>query len=998
MSGPNPPTESHALEQTVPAVDGQRRAEPSAEPLARGMAVGRYTVLERVGAGGMGVVYSAFDPELDRRIALKVLHASGAGSLGDTVGRNRLLREAQAMAKLHHPNVITVHDVGTFGERVFVAMEFVDGQTLREWMGDGMREWSEVVDVLVRAGHGLAAAHAVGLVHRDFKPDNVLVGNDGRVLVMDFGLARQAGAPTAADVRSGDRPHSVTPLPDGMLTRTGTVLGTPAYMAPETHAGGAIGPAVDQFSFCVALYEGLYGSRPFSGNSVASLAMAVLEGKPRRPPRDATAPGWLFDVLERGLAADPHDRYPSMDALLAELQRDPPKSSRPWLTAAIAIGVAGIIVGAYLSTRPDPAAQCEDEAKELVALMGTDTAVAVAAAFEATGVEHSTASWDAAHRRLLAYDAHWHAQWRTTCEVGYAHPTDRPEMLEQQHCLATLRDEARSLVDQFMSADAATVDVAVDGVRALEDPLVCALPVTQRPIATDLGRGEIRPAILEARTALRLGRDRDAADRLAGYIVTPVPIEDPELEAELLTIHGVAEQHLGRADAGRASLRRAILSASTVGNSRLERDAWLAIVSGLARRVRDGDQAWPTLVAAEAAVKRDGDDLAARRLLLTAHGDVQAALGRHREALDHYERAQLLTRADPDPVVIAALGARRCIALAATETSIDPSLACSEAVDGFVAELGATHPRVAAALADLGIAQLANDNEGGAGASFERARLALDPTDRYRPTIGVAVGASALSWPHDDVPAANTALLARVFDRIGLAERARRRFTAAASWHAAAAGLLSRTRGRSLGYPLVNLGVALLDLGRHAEARVYLQRGVELLKAELPDDHADLPVAELNLANALAGTGEWTAAGGLYQDVLDVWEELLPPEHPLLAYALTGLARARIELDDASAAIDPLELALELRADSREDKVNLAETSWLLARALLASGSDEVRAIELATSALAAVGAEAITDSLELRRVLASGSSVGVSDRLTPAALVVIDRTPLGEP
>ncbi len=996
MSGSNPPTDSQALEQTVPADVHPLGARPPApEALLRGMPVGRYTVLDRVGAGGMGVVYSAFDPELDRRIALKVLHASADGGSTGTVGRNRLLREAQAMAKLHHPNVITVHDVGTFGERVFVAMEFVDGQTLREWLAGGVRDWSEIVEVFVRAGRGLAAAHAVGLVHRDFKPDNVLVGNDGRVLVMDFGLARQAGAQTI-DAATAAKPQS-TPLPDAMLTRTGTVLGTPAYMAPEQHSAGTIGPGVDQFSFCIALYEGLYGDRPFAGNSVASLALAVLEGKPRRPPRDASAPSWLFTVLSRGLSADPHDRYPSMDALLAELQRDPPTTSRPLLTIGVALAVAGVIVAGYLWSRPDPIERCGEEAQAFVELVDRRIDADIAAQFGATGVQHAATSWQSARQRLVTYDSIWHVRWREACEAGYAQPAEQDAMLEHQQCLETLRDEAQALVAQLAAADVPTIDGAVDAVRALEPPGACAQPQARRPVATDDGHAEVRTAIREARTALRIGRHRQAAERLAGFVTTPVPLHDPAADAELLTVHGIAEQLLGRTDAGRSSLRRAILAASVAGSSRLERDAWLAIASGLARNVLDSQEAWPSLVAAEAAIVRDGDDVDARLRLFVAHGDVHAALGRHRDALDRYDRAAALTKAATDPLVVAGIAIRQCIALTATEAAADATSACSEAVDHFARELGPTHPRVATALADLGVAQLATNEEGAAGASFERARLALDPTGRWPIDLEANAGALAPTWPYADVPSA-AALLGRIYDRIGLAERGRRRFVQAAAWHSAGAALLARTRARSTGYALVNLGVALLDLGKPTEALAQLQRGIDLLQAELPSDHADLPLATLDLANALAGTGDWTAAGARYQEVLDIWEERLPPEHPLLAYALTGLARARLELDDASAAIDPLERALELRKDSREDGLNLAETSWLLARALLASGSDEARAIELATGALATVGVAPVTDPLELRRLISDGSLLGVTDRLTPASLTVTDRTPLGVP
>jgi len=654
-------------------------------------------------------------------------------------------------------------------------------------------------------------------------------------------------------------------------------------------------------------------------------------------------------------------------------------------------------VAAYLWSRPDPTTRCGEEARAFASLIDLRTDAMVSARFEATAVQHATPSWQSARARLVAYDSAWHVQWREACEAGYAQPAEQPLTLEHQHCLETLRDEARALLDQLANADAATVDVAVDAVRALDSPSACVQPQSRRPIAGDIGRGDVRHAILEARTALRLGRTRHAADRLAGFVTTPVPLDDPSAEAELLTVHGIAEQQLGRTDAGRASLRRAILAASVAGSSRLERDAWVAIATGLARRVNDNQEAWPSLVAAEAAIMRDGDDPEARLRLFVAHGDVHAALGRHRDALDRYDRAQALTKPTTDPMVLAGISIRRCIALAATEAASDATTACSDAVDRFARELGPTHPRVATALVDLGIAQLGIDDDRAASASFERARLALDPTEHWSIDVRATIGGVAPAWPHADAPTAPV-LLGRIYDRLGLAERRRRRFAEAAAWHAAGAALLARGRARSTGYPLVNLGVALLDLGKPADALAQLQRGIDLLRAELPSDHADLPIATLDLANALAGTGDWTAAGARYQEVLDVWEERLPPEHPLLAYALTGLARARLELDDASAAIDPLERALELRGDAREDELNLAETSWLLARALLASGSDEARAIDLATNALAKVSVVPVTDPLELRRLISDGSLLGVTDRLTPASLTVTDRTPLGVP
>ncbi len=316
--------------------------------LVRGATVGRYVVLQMVGAGGMGIVYAAYDPELDRKVALKLLRGDSRSS-ETTTGRTRLQREAQAMARLQHPNVIAVHDVGTFRDRVFVAMEFVEGQTLTRWLSP-RRSAKEVLDQFLLAGEGLVAAHAAGLVHRDFKPDNVLVGDDGRVRVMDFGLARPAGEwVPVGDVAVTDQTSDSSVSHDAFatpLTRTGALMGTPAYMAPEQHVGLAADARSDQFSYCVALYEGLYGERPFRGDSLAALAFDVTQGKVGPARAGPQVPGWVRRVLLRGLAVEPEKRWPGMDALLAALRADPREKRRRWfaaaaVTALVAGGVAG---------------------------------------------------------------------------------------------------------------------------------------------------------------------------------------------------------------------------------------------------------------------------------------------------------------------------------------------------------------------------------------------------------------------------------------------------------------------------------------------------------------------------------------------------------------------------------------------------------------------------------------------------------------------------------
>jgi ABC-type branched-subunit amino acid transport system substrate-binding protein len=296
-------------------------AGDAAIALAPGARVGRYVVIERLGAGAMGTVYAARDPALDRRVALKLIRARVAGPVVEA----RLLREAQAMARLSHPDVIAVFDAGRDGEHLYIAMEIVDGGTLRSWREEKKRTWREVLAVYLRAARGLAHAHEAGLVHRDFKPDNVLVGRDGRVRVTDFGLARddQAAAPRGVGERSTS-PHSIDVEGATLatsLTRTGALVGTPVYMAPEQLVGLDVDARSDVYSFCVALYEALYGERPFDGDSMQALTAAKLGADVRPAPASAQVPARLRRALLVGLRPRAEERHASMAALIVALER-----------------------------------------------------------------------------------------------------------------------------------------------------------------------------------------------------------------------------------------------------------------------------------------------------------------------------------------------------------------------------------------------------------------------------------------------------------------------------------------------------------------------------------------------------------------------------------------------------------------------------------------------------------------------------------------------------
>ncbi|MBZ0236532.1 MAG: serine/threonine protein kinase, partial [Deltaproteobacteria bacterium] len=335
-------TSDGALDETVESDSGDTVATTigSGAPVERAGAVpvpdhiGRYRIISRLGAGGMGIVLLASDPVLGRHVAIKILHADRDAN---EPARQRLLREAQGMAQLAHENIIVVHEVGTHGDRVYLAMEYVKGMTLGRWQHG--RDWREVLAAYVRAGRGLQAAHEAGLVHRDFKPDNVLVGDDGRIRVTDFGLVASTGA--AAEER--DAPAAARgdeSLLGEKLTVTGAVMGTPRYMAPEQHRGEPVDARADQFAFCVALYEALHGTPPFVGETYAQLVERVLAGDVPPAPSKSPVPAHVRDAIQRGLARDRDARHGSMNDLLASLTPDRANAagSRRWpvITAAAA--------------------------------------------------------------------------------------------------------------------------------------------------------------------------------------------------------------------------------------------------------------------------------------------------------------------------------------------------------------------------------------------------------------------------------------------------------------------------------------------------------------------------------------------------------------------------------------------------------------------------------------------------------------------------------------
>jgi serine/threonine protein kinase/tetratricopeptide (TPR) repeat protein len=448
----------------MPSAAASDGDETSTHVLEPGVYVARYRILDVVGTGGIGVVYAAFDEALGRNVALKLLRPNARNPNKLERRRARLIREAQALARLSHPNVVPIYEVGMFEDRVFLAMEYVEGSTMRRWLRRSERSWTDILDKYIQAGRGLAAAHAADIVHRDFKPDNVLVGDDGRVRVLDFGLATPVPDALAtgrySTVALDDAPmhktnggarqlNSAVPRPIGqvgtgrlaepivtglltdstmaargspsrmpdasvpgrlaesvssLITAHGKIMGTPAYMAPEQGRGEPIDARADQYSFCVSLGEALFGERPH-GPPTATARIRLHRRLGERNSTGKDVPAEIQRALERGLSLHPVDRFPDMDSLLAELARKPAGHRRWLLVGAIPLVIGlGFAIGSLASSAPD---ECVRDQAALEGVWDDRVRVQIGTRLTATDRAYADATWETVSRELDRWSSRW---------------------------------------------------------------------------------------------------------------------------------------------------------------------------------------------------------------------------------------------------------------------------------------------------------------------------------------------------------------------------------------------------------------------------------------------------------------------------------------------------------------------------------------------------------------------------------------------------------------
>ncbi len=553
-------TEVPSDEETL-AGTGVREAARRELALDRGASVGRYVIIERLGAGAMGVVYKAFDPELDRAVAIKLL--LGDGSRQGTQGPSRLQREAQAMARIAHPNVIAVHDVGMVGERVFFAMELVDGEPLGAWRTRTNPDTQEILNVFRKAGAGIAAAHAAGVVHRDFKPDNVLVDKQGRPRVLDFGLARQGGD-GPEDAASNDLPGASSSF-DMQLTRTGAVIGTPAYMAPEQFAGRPSDERTDQFAFCVALHEALTGERPFRSDSFATLSAAVLRGERTHTPEAEALDPAILAVIDRGLQTSPDDRFASMTALLEALS-PAERSSAGLVLVGVAVFATATAAAYGLGKKNAASAQepqpCAGAGAEIDDLWNTLRRESVLTAFERSGAFNGASMGGRVVKVLDEYATGWAEAAQRSCAMAGPERAFTEELgFRSRRCLEASLAEFEEVVDSFDAVDSQGVQSGLSEVEQLHESKSCndvswlelqvGAPLDPTMRASLL---EVSPAIDEASDA---GQANDAQACLEQLAAVEPRVRElgfgPEI-ARLLAVR--ADCELGAGDAKEASQTR----------------------------------------------------------------------------------------------------------------------------------------------------------------------------------------------------------------------------------------------------------------------------------------------------------------------------------------------------------------------------------------------------------------------------------------------------------
>ena len=810
-----------------------------------GEQIGRFTILRRIGKGGMGVVYVAYDSELDRRVAVKLLRSELSALPGI---REQLLYEAQMLAKLSHPNVLHVYDVGIHRHQIYLALEYVEGETLRAWQARHHGDWRVLVAMYRACGEGLAAAHSAGVVHRDFKPENVLVGVDGRPRVLDFGLATLAsGAPGShgADMSSSSYDR-------------GRQVGTPAYMSPEQHAGQEADARSDQFNFCASLYEALYGVRAFKGTSLQELGESVLRGA--RVPRRRGTPAWLRRVVLRGLSLDPGARWPSMQTLLEELDRRAQGPAALWTMYMAAVALAA---GALFVSR-DTEPICRGAAGRLLGVWDVERRAAAEQAVLAIDVPFAATTWARVANAIDVQAEGWIERRNDVCAATYVRAEQSFAALERRNaCLDDRLLELDAFVQVLMEARPETIASAVGAAARLRPLSLCdddaLLASVSRPDGPASASEGVRRQLARVEGLRRSGdltaaiREAEAAQRAASLLA------DRPLQAEAALALGRTALGLSRFPEAAEQLEAAFHGARRLRHDDVTLAAALELIAaqcGLSRY--DAAELWARF--AEDDLLRAGDPkeprvtwLLSRAQLALDRGEPAAALAWAQEALSLQGSAQ---QAHPDtPRIYELLGQTY-----STLDRLDEALAAydqglAQAVEIF----GEQHPGVVPLL------------HGRASVLAARGQFdeALTVTRR-----GLEINAAVFGAAHPRY-ATSLAQIGSLIGRQG-------RYDAALEHLNQALAIRTRALGpnhRTVGETLIAIGKFERHRGAVASAVRATERAIFVLSRALGPDHITVAMAKMNLGVLLSAKGHHERGLVMLIDVQQQLERILPPTH-----------------------------------------------------------------------------------------------------------------------
>jgi len=946
--------------------------------------VGRYIIREAIGEGGMGAVYSAFDPELDRTVAIKVVRANGASSANRRQRRARMVREAQAQARIAHPNVVPVLDVGTHDDGVFLTMELVEGATLREWLAEDERTWSQTVRVFIGAGRGLAVAHGSGLVHRDFKPTNVMVNRRGRAQVTDFGLAR------AVDEVDDDTPEPSSELATS-LTRTGTLLGTPRYMAPEQHAGESASTRSDQFAFCVALYEALYGEHPFFDEvtTVAEIAAAILDGKLKPEPKGSDVPARIRRALVKGMSFVARDRFASMQELLDDLARNPEVVRRRRVAMGVSVVAAtslGVVIALWLGpgSKNSSVAQssvCRGAQSQLDAVWNDGRKHTIAKAFARTKLSHQADSYARSTKLIDKYGQDWRQARTSACEATRVHKEQSENALDlRMQCFDQRLQELDAVLETFTKADTKVVDRAVNAASKLSPVTGCANSkqlaarfAPPKDASKQTAIRELRAQLARARALENSGRYKDGLSVAAQASKAAVALAYRPLEAEARYQLGSLQRLVGSLADAEKNLQAAVLAASASGHVRVEAKAWIQKVYVVGFRQHKFKEGLRAADHAQALVERLGDD-ELRASLASSRGLVYAGAAKFDKALVGFKTAVRLREAKYGKDSLEVVSTLNNVALAYHRTGkYDRSTAIMKRVLNIQkAKLGEAHPKIGASLNNLGAALMQHGkreqalvvlrqalairskhlgkNHADTGMTHHNIGEALRELGRYKQALaayqtGLRIRKQALGPEHRDVGDS--------YDSLGATMNRMSKPDEAIAYLQKAYELRRKHHGdkphSEIGMSLTNLGDTYSNQGKFKLAIDHFRKArVEFRKVFGPK-HPYLAIVTYNISNTYTKMKNYGKALTNAKLAVKIGEAAYGNKHSFLAHPLSRIGQIEIEQNRPGRAIAPLERALVLRVGGAP--YDRAETMSRLSVALWESGKDRKRAITLAKQA-----------------------------------------------